>query len=69
MFYAFANNKGADQPVHPHSLISACIFRCFDSIMPLAFITKSSRVQLFSVAETWSESPNTGFLVTELIYL
>ena len=26
MFYAYANNKGADQPAHPRSLISAIVF-------------------------------------------
>ena len=31
----YANNKGADQPVHPHSLISAFVVRCLDSIIPL----------------------------------
>ena len=29
----FANNKGADQPAHPHSLISASVVYCLDSIM------------------------------------
>ena len=28
-----ANNKGADQPVHPHSLISAFVVRCLDIII------------------------------------
>ena len=32
LFYAYANNKGADQPVHPHSLISTFVVRCLDSI-------------------------------------
>ena len=27
----YENNKGADQPVHPHSLISAFLLRCLDS--------------------------------------
>ena len=36
------NNKGADQPAHPRSLISAFVVRCLDSIislvsMPLIF--------------------------------
>ena len=29
-----ANNKGADQPAHPRSLISAFVVRSLDSIMP-----------------------------------
>ena len=31
----YANNKGADQPAHPRSLISTFVFRCLDSIIPL----------------------------------
>ena len=30
---SYANNKGADQPAHPRSLISAIVFRCLDSII------------------------------------
>ena len=29
----FANNTGADQPVHPRSLISACVIRFLESII------------------------------------
>ena len=29
----YANNKGADQPAHPSSLISAFVVRCLDSII------------------------------------
>ena len=28
---SYVNNKGADQPAHPRSLISAFVFRCLDS--------------------------------------
>ena len=34
----YANNKGADQPAHPRSLISAFVVRCLDSIIPLVSI-------------------------------
>ena len=27
----YANNKGADQPAHPHILISAFVVRCLNS--------------------------------------
>ena len=27
------NNKGADQPAHPHSLLCAFVFRSFESII------------------------------------
>ena len=31
-----ANNKGADQPAHPHSLTSTFVVHCLDSIISLA---------------------------------
>ena len=40
---SYANNKGADQPAHPRSLISAFIVRCLDSIS-LDFIAEISRL-------------------------
>ena len=45
-----ANNKGADQPAHLRSLISAFIVRCLDSIIPLVSISAISRLQLVLVA-------------------
>ena len=36
----YANNKGADQPSHPRSLISTFVVRCLDSIMPLVLYLK-----------------------------
>ena len=77
LFMQYANNKGADQPVHPRSLISAFVVRCLDtcSIIPLVSISEISSLYLASVAEqaglsfTWSKSPKTGFLVTRLIPL
>ena len=41
-FMPYANNKGADQPAHPRSLISALDVRCLDSIIPPASISKIS---------------------------
>ena len=69
----YANNKGADKPAHPHSLISAFIVRILDSIIPLVSRSKISRLYLASEAAqpglrfTWSETSKTGFLVTCLI--
>ena len=40
----YANNNGADQPPHPHSLISALVVHCLDSTTPLVFIFKISRL-------------------------
>ena len=45
------NNKGADQPSHPRSLISIFVIRCLDSIIPLVSIFKISSLQLASLAE------------------
>ena len=41
---SYANNKGADQPAHPRSLINAFVVRCLDSIIPLDSIAKISRL-------------------------
>ena len=62
-----ANNKGADQPAHPRSLISAFVVRCLDSVMPLVSVANISSLMLASVAEqaslslTWSETPEDTF--------
>ena len=44
---SYANNKGADQPVHPRSLISAFVVRCLDSIISLDSIAEISRLASF----------------------
>ena len=36
----YANNKGADQPAHPRSLISTFVVHCLDSMIPLVSISK-----------------------------
>ena len=43
LFVPYANNKGADQPAHPRSLISAFVVRCLDTAIPLLAIAKISR--------------------------
>ena len=64
---SYANNKGADQPAHPRSLISAFVVRCLDSVMSLVSVTKISSLMLASVAEqtglspNWSETPEGTF--------
>ena len=47
---SYVNNKGADQPAHPRSLISAFVFRCLDSVMSIVSVTKISSLMLASVA-------------------
>ena len=69
---SYANNKGADQPAHPHNLISTFVVRCLDSVMSLVSVTKISSLMLASIAEqaslrlTWSEPLKTRFLMTRL---
>ena len=42
LFLPYANNKGADQPAHPRSLISTFVVRCLDSILSLVSISEIS---------------------------
>ena len=43
LFMPYANNKGADQPGHPRSLISTFVVRYLDSIILLLAIAAISR--------------------------
>ena len=43
LFLPYANNKGADHPAHPRSLISAFVVHCLDSIISLLSIAEISR--------------------------
>ena len=67
----YANNKDADQPAYPHSLISTFVVHCLDSITFLLAKSKISRPCLASVAEqaglshTWSQSPEDRFSLDE----
>ena len=57
----YMNNKGADQPAHPCSLISTFVVRYLDSMICILALSKVSRFQLVPVAEqadlnlTWSK--------------
>ena len=68
---SYANNKGADQPAHPRSLISTFVVHCLDSI--IVSKTEISSLYLATEAEQaglslpWSQTPKTGFLVTRLM--
>ena len=63
---SYANNKSADQPAHPRSLITAFIVHCLDSIS-LDSIAEISRVYLASLAAqtglclAWSETSEDTF--------
>ena len=41
---SYANNKGADQTVHPRSLIRTFVVRCLDSVISLDSIAKISKL-------------------------
>ena len=64
---SYANNKGADQPAHPRSLISPFVVRCLYSIISLDSIADISRLWLAAVAAqaglclAWSETPEDTF--------
>ena len=66
LFMPYGNNKGADQPVYPSSLIETFVVRCLDTIIPLVSISEISSLYLASVAAqaslciTWSQTPKTG---------
>ena len=68
LFMPYANNKGADQLAHPHSLTSTLIFPCLYSLIPILAISKVSRLQVASEAEqaglslTWMETLREVFL-------
>ena len=67
-FRGCANNKGADQPAHPHSLIRAFVTHLLQSIISRLATSEISIFLLVSVAEqtglnhTLSETPKKGFL-------
>ena len=64
---SYSNKKGADQPAHPCSLISAFVVRYLDSIISLDSIAEISRLYLASMVEqaslslTWFETPEDTF--------
>ena len=66
----FANNKGADQPVHPHRLISAFVICFLENIISKLATNEISIFQLVSVVEetslslTLSETPKTCFVAS-----
>ena len=65
---SYANNKGAHQPAHSRSLISAFVVRYLDSIMPLLPIAEfqdpSLSPEQAGLSLTWLKTQKTGFLVT-----
>ena len=74
LFMPYANNKGADQPAHPCSLISTFVVRYLDSMISLVSVSEISSLYIASVAAQaglslpWSQTPKTVFLVMRLTY-
>ena len=72
--WRFANNKGADQPAHPRSLISAFVIRFLESIISKLAASEISIFELVPDAQqaglnlTLSETPKTVFVVTRPIW-
>ena len=50
LFMPYANNKGADQPAHPSSLISTFVLHCLGGIIHLGSISEISSLHLAFVA-------------------
>ena len=48
LFMLYVNNKGADQPAHLRSLISAYVVCCLDSMIPLVSNFLYTKVQASS---------------------
>ena len=63
----YVNDKGADQPAHPRSLISAFVVHCLDSIISLvsnfmcSFKILASLWSWAGLSLTWLQTPKTGF--------
>ena len=54
------NNKGADKPTHSHSLISAFVFRSYESIISRLSVAKETGLSL-----ALSKTPKTGLFCVE----
>ena len=48
LFLPYANNKDADQPAHPRSLINVFVIRCLDSLIRLVSMSEISGLLLVS---------------------
>ena len=56
------NNKGADQPAHPSSLISTFVFRSFESIISRLCVSVAKET---SLSLALSKTPKTGLSCVE----
>ena len=60
-----ANNKGADQPAQPRSLISAFVIRSLESILSKYFFNILFNLPCLNL--TWSQTPKACFLATRTV--
>ena len=69
-FLPFGNNKGADQPVYLHSLISAFVIPLLESIISrlatiiISIFLQVSVAQETSLSQALSETPKTCFVAS-----
>ena len=61
-FLLHANSKGADQPAHERSLISAFAFCALKSIIDKLAACKIFRAEHVGLSTSWVPSPKAGFL-------
>ena len=70
-FCHMRTTKGAGQPAHLRSLISAFVIPCIGSIISVVSICKNISLvaitQQAGLSLPWSQNPKTGFLVTRFI--
>ena len=57
LFMPYANNKGADQSAHAHSLISAIVVHCLDSIILILAKCKISKKLIEKSRECHTHKP------------
>ena len=68
--YVVCDNKGADQPAHPRSLLSAFVVRYLYNTSSFYIRNYKSVSGLCGcgLGITWSQTPMTGYLATRLNY-
>ena len=50
----YENNRGADQPVHSHSLISAFVVRCLDTIIWITYTCLIQNFKTLASLSSWA---------------
>ena len=58
--FGLVSNKGAGQPAHQHSVLSAFVFRSFESIISRLSVAKETGLSL-----ALSKTPKTGLFCVE----